>query len=258
MLAVTSTTAWLVLRSAPAVEEAQGEYEKRRARPEPSAKLPATPAPCAPGDLEECADRCRAGSGPSCSRLGEIFERGDRAARDDVRAVESYAKACERDDAKGCSRLGGLYLTGKGTRLDRVAGARVIRKACTLGYTFSCGWLAWKGEGEPKDLAKAERLFGQACEGDDVRACTWQGEMHESGEGLPAPDWAGARRMFQRGCDGGEQFSCWRLGQILMLRAPSSPAEVRDGEEKIRKACAADVEGACADVRAYGLAAAAP
>jgi hypothetical protein len=254
LLAAGAVTTWLVLRGAPPVAEAQLERKPRRA--EPSAKKPAPPAPCAEGDLDECTARCRDGSGPSCTRLGEIDERGERATRDLALAVEAYAKACERDDAKGCSRLGGLYLTGKGTRYDYAAGTRVIRRACTLGYTFSCGWLAWKGEGEAKDLAKAERLFGKACEGEDVRACTWQGEMHENGEGM-APDRPGARRLFQRGCDGGEQFSCWRLGQIL-LRTTGSATDARDGAELIEKACAADVEGACADLRAFGRGAAKP
>lgn len=255
--AILGASAWLALRGVAPSGEARSEKKPRRADASAKAK-PTLPAPCAEGDLDQCTARCRDGSGPSCARLGEIYERGERALRDLGLAVEAYARACERDDAKGCSRLGGLYLTGKGTHPDYVGGVRVIRKACTLGYTFSCGWLAWKGEGEAKDLAKAERLFGKACEAEDVRACTWQGEMHENGEGMAAPDWVGARRLFQRGCDGGEQFSCWRLGQILLLHTSGSPADVREGTEKITKACAADIEGACADARAYGLGATTP
>lgn len=254
MLAVGGVAAWLSLRGVAPVGEVQAERKPRRtdASTEAAPKT-TTPPPCEPGELEQCSERCRGGSGPSCSRLGEIFERGDRATRDYPRALEAYARACERDDARGCSRLGGLHLTGKGTRYDYATGARVIRKACTLGYTFSCGWLAWKGEGEAKDLEKAERLFGKACEGEDVRACTWQGEMHGQGEGMAAPDWVGARRLFQRGCDGGEQFSCWRLGQLMLLHTSGSAADVRDGTALILKACAADIEGACSDVRTYGL-----
>jgi hypothetical protein len=247
LFALGGLVTWLALRRAD-VEVA--DVDRRPVRKDDATKKP-PPVPCAEGDLEQCTARCAQGSGPSCARLGEMYEKGHGVTRDDEKAADAYSKGCARADARACSRLGGLYQTGKGRPVDYAESVRLIRKACDHGYVFSCAWLAWKGEGETRDLAKAERLFGKACLEEDLRACTWQGEMRQMGLGIGAPDPEGARALFRRGCDGGEAYSCWRLGQTLMLR--SDPAEASEAVDLERRACAADVRGACDDLRALGL-----
>jgi hypothetical protein len=232
---------WWAMRGFAAPESARTEMPKKTEVPKKTSPSP----PCADGDVDGCRARCREGERVSCTRLGEAYERGTRVKRDYAVAVEAYRKACDRGDPRGCSRLGGLILSARGASYDHREGVAVVRKACDGGYSFSCAWLALQGEGEPKDAEKARALFARACEDEDRRACTWQGEMSLNGLG-GARDASAAERLFRRGCDGGEQWSCWRLSQ--RLRADGGAARAKEADRLLREACDADVDGACVDL----------
>ena len=96
------------------------------------------------------------------------------------------------------------------------AGAVRCDEACDDGDAASCGLLAAlveRGEGAPRDVARAAQLYQRACDGGDLPGCVGLGQVHRAGRGGLARDPARAVVLFQRACDGGLARGCAQLGE---------------------------------------------
>ena len=92
-------------------------------------------------------------------------------------------------------------------------------EACEDGDPGSCARLAVvaergeRGDGAPRDEARAAALYQRACDGGDLPGCAGLGRLHRAGRGGLERDPARAVALFQRACDGGVARGCALLGE---------------------------------------------
>lgn len=96
------------------------------------------------------------------------------------------------------------------------AAAAFYQKACSTRQPVAClklGLRHHRGDGIPKDLAKAAELYRTACDADEasMEACHWLAGLQMTGEGV-AKDTAKAAALYTRACDGGYANGCYMLG----------------------------------------------
>ncbi|MCR5085683.1 MAG: sel1 repeat family protein [Succinivibrionaceae bacterium] len=176
-----------------------GSSAPRQGSPKVTADRPAASGPQALG-----AD-CEGGSARACASLGFYHERQDP---DQAKALRLYVRACDLGYGFGCSRAGFLSLHGK--RVDYQAAARLYGKGCRLGNQFACGGLGLlykKGQGVPRNPAKAAEIFSKGCERGNAFACTNLGFLCRQGLGVKK-SLDQARALFKKGCGLGNRLAC--------------------------------------------------
>jgi TPR repeat protein len=112
-----------------------------------------------------------------------------------------------------CLGLAGVWLSGcsEASRLE-------IR--CLTGSVPVCiqlGDMYAAGKGVPRDLGRAARAYGRACEGGAADVCNTLGEIVEQ-TGAVEGGQARAEQLFLRACDGGSSPGCLNLGHIAAAR----------------------------------------
>jgi uncharacterized protein len=91
------------------------------------------------------------------------------------------------------------------------AGSGCGKRAALSNYNL--GLKCEKGDGMPKDEARAAALFKLACDGGEMRGCSALGEVYEDGNGV-VKDEARAAALLKQACDGGEMGGCKGLGEM--------------------------------------------
>lgn len=122
---------------------------------------------------------------------------------------------------------------------------------CAAGDYLHCeelGAVYEKGDGVPRDLARALSAFEGGCEARSGWACAKAGTYHRAGTTVP-PDALAAIRFFERGCDYGSAWSCNVLGEVVRDGEvlPRDPARALSLFEK---ACQKGSAAGCANGRA--------
>jgi TPR repeat protein len=145
-----------------------------------AAAAPSRPRTTPGGDeAADLAQRCDAGRGVDCRRLGHRYQDGLGVPADKARAATLYQRACTLSDAQGClmamqglpngdaraqslldqtvrilqegcgreqppecGRLGFFHIFGRGVALDRAKGVALLEKSCRLRDAASCDALA--------------------------------------------------------------------------------------------------------------------
>ncbi|MFT3711181.1 MAG: tetratricopeptide repeat protein [Archangium sp.] len=174
----------------------------------------------------------------ACNEQGVLLNDEDRTDEAREKAGKLWARACELKSAHGCSNLGHRLL-----KTDPAAAVDPLDDACNGGRTRACeslGLLLYTGgEGVPKNLTEARRVFARGCEEGHVNSCVNEGIMQMEGEGGPV-DLDEAVENLRTACDAKDEKGCARLGLAL---APSDPAAAKPllttacKEHKFQLAC---------------------
>ena len=179
------------------------------------------------------ATYCKAGSGWACNEYGVMLARGGYAAID-ARPIssdgnESFRRACDLGFGPGCDNLrtvaagsGTLrsgppriedyqivLLHGKGPLPDRTS-LQLFERACRQGWMTGCenaATLYLRGEGTPRDPARAANEFDKACNGGNPSACSNLGLMYRNGDGVARDDERAVASM-QKACALGMASAC--------------------------------------------------
>jgi len=154
---------------------------------------------------------CRSGEAAACSALGVSRELGLGRTRDVSLARGLYLKACTEQNQRGCVNLANLEIAEPRSALAVAHAHELLFSACEAGEPSGCAAMAErlaKGEGVPKDLEKAGRMFAAGCDGGSARACFGLAEMRR----VSGPkDQAGLLELFVKACVAGHQPACRRL-----------------------------------------------
>ena len=81
---------------------------------------------------------CVAGNGPSCNRIGYLYQNGMGVTQNATRAANFYSSACTLNFPNGCSNLGNLYSQGLGVPKNIVLARQLLTKGCSMGNQFGC------------------------------------------------------------------------------------------------------------------------
>jgi hypothetical protein len=73
------------------------------------------------------------------------------------------------------------------------------------------------GKGAPRDLGRAARAYGRACEGGAADVCNTLGEIVEQ-TGAIEGGLARAEQLYQKACEGGSSPGCLNLGLVAAGR----------------------------------------
>jgi hypothetical protein len=89
------------------------------------------------------------------------------------------------------------------------------REACDDGDASACAEFRarlWEGDGVPRDVPGAVRLYEAACDAGDEDACTHLGDRFFEGQGV-AKDARRAVKLYQRACNAGAVEACAALAE---------------------------------------------
>ncbi len=121
-------------------------------------------------------------------------------------------RSCAEGAAEACVSLALLHAKGDGVPKDTARAAVLYAAACDAGRTVACnnlGVLYFNGDGVPKDAARAAALYDKACQGGNARSCSNLAGLYRNGDGV-AVDAERADALFQKACDGGFASACAR------------------------------------------------
>jgi TPR repeat protein len=176
---------------------------------------------------------CNVGSGWACNEFGVLRARQEIEGVNERSGypshVEAFDRACAIGFAAGCEnrRVGAgdaaalrtaapnpdeypiLMLAGKGPVVVRTS-LELYERACQQGWMGACEHAARyyaRGEGTPRDPARAVFEFDKACTGGEPTACSSVGAMYMNGFGVARDD-AQAMAYFAKACTLGLDDAC--------------------------------------------------
>ena len=125
---------------------------------------------CREAPLAECNAACAGRNLAACATLGEMYDSGDRVARDVSRAHSLLGGACDGGEAAGCVRLGMDAVREAATTGDALdaKGASYFHRACALD-AYECSTLRTFAESREEQIFALQRecsalpQIGDAC-----------------------------------------------------------------------------------------------
>ncbi|MFO0614082.1 MAG: tetratricopeptide repeat protein [Polyangiaceae bacterium] len=222
---------------------------------------------------------CEGGSGAGCFNAARLLDQGP--TRDPARALAAFGRACELGVARGCFFAGQHVRDGSGSHADPARACELYAKACDAGVAEACSTLGATRD-DLHDAAAAAAAFKQGCDAGDPPSCVELGRMVEEGRGLP-PNPARAVTLYESACAKGNALGCMHVGAFLVSHEPPKfvlaleayakacelgeatgcyeaaellvsgdvPADAPRAKALLKRACAANVEGACAAEKAH-------
>ncbi|MEL7452392.1 MAG: toll/interleukin-1 receptor domain-containing protein [Pseudomonadota bacterium] len=151
---------------------------------------------------------CNTGVLEACTGLGFRYENGEGVPVDFDEAVQLYRKACDGGHSMGCNNLGYYHQIGRVVDMNPTESVRLYRIACVGGEILGC-----------KNLEKTYQDIGnarQACDGGNMKECTYLGYEYEQGNRLPE-DFNKAIELYRTACNGGNPTGCNNLGYYYEL-----------------------------------------
>lgn len=146
---------------------------------------------------------------------------------------------CSRGDAVSCHNLAELFDRGQGVPKDPARAAMLFQQSCQGGSADACSDLGAHlrdGAGVPRDEIAAVQLHQRACMAGAAAGCDRWAAALSSGRGT-ARDEVRAAALWDRGCRGGHAPSCGKLGMNYM-RGDGVPRDTTRGLELLKAACA--------------------
>ena len=137
--------------------------------------------------------------------------------------IEPCERACQGGDDKACEQLTATYLRGQAGPGGREKAARLNQGLCESGRRYFCPTFAlalMEGDGVPRDVARARKLFETTC-GDDPVACSEYGSLYVAGRGVKR-DLAVGRFLLELACRHREPQACRELQYLAPAPAASS------------------------------------
>lgn len=161
---------------------------------------------------------CFAGTLEGCLFAGWIYDKGEGAPVDDMRARKLHKLACDGGEATGCFNLGMHHYEGEPPPRDLPAAYDLFEKSCAMGFEGGCvnqGIMLKDGNGpEGLDVARANALFEQACLGGDAWGCTNLGLSFHHGDAVEE-DHKKAFDLLYQGCSLGDYLACSTVGNFF-------------------------------------------
>ncbi len=117
---------------------------------------------------------CNLGDSLSCNKIALFYEN----EKDGEMAIALYKKSCDLKNPAACYKLGFLYEKGELVRQSAKTALAFYSKSCTLGFGEACYLLGRYNQLEIKDLQKAKRYFGMACDKKHHEACAAYKELN--------------------------------------------------------------------------------
>jgi len=144
----------------------------------------------------------------SCVALGRLWERGGPSGFSE--AVVQYQIACEQGSGEGCHEAGRM-LASVSSRSDTLAvrAAELTQRGCTLDYAEACHALAASAEALDETAARI-RYARRGCELGHGASCALLGDI--MAERFQDDD--RARRLFGRACELNEVYGCLRSARL--------------------------------------------
>jgi TPR repeat protein len=171
---------------------------------------------------------CADGFNASCGNLGRALSEGLGSGKDPPKGLPLMSRACDGGDYMSCVWLGLDYKNGTGVQPDGARALALEKRACDLHSCAGCwnaGLWYYDGTGGGKDLVAARAAFEASCKEPVPGAML--GWMLHRGEGGPRDD-ARAEKLLRDACSGGNQDGCVKLKAMLdenaAANAPAAPA----------------------------------
>ncbi|EAL52268.1 tetratricopeptide repeat protein [Campylobacter upsaliensis] len=120
---------------------------------------------------------CKLGNARSCNNIALFYEE----EKDSELSLYFYKKSCELKDANVCYKLGLLYEKGEKVRQNLNTALHFYSQSCTFGLGESCYILGRYNQLEKKDMKRAKRYFGIACDKKHKEACVAYRELNDRG-----------------------------------------------------------------------------
>jgi Sel1 repeat len=139
--------------------------------------------------------------------------------------VVACTEQCARGNAWSCVVLGVMVVRGQGVPKDAARAADLFERACDADELAGCNNLGVafsEAEGRPLDLPRALELFRQACYGGTKEGCTNIGELYESGRGVPR-DYAAAAARYEQAVAPGRRWPAPSSGCCMRAAASGPP-----------------------------------
>ncbi|HEY8079656.1 MAG TPA: rhomboid family intramembrane serine protease [Labilithrix sp.] len=176
------------------------------------------------------ATTCDAGNTLGCVAEAMVSEHVDIAS-------------CEQGDTDACERSC-VRLYGPSVREDPpVLGEPSKKRGDGVAAVSACvRWayaMSTRRDAGPSDSARAYTIYVTACDAGNDVACTNEGVMLQTGEGVDS-DEAAALELFRRTCDAGHARACTYYGEALLRDGGLGPARAA-----LEYACDASDDRAC-------------
>ncbi|RKH44487.1 SEL1-like repeat protein, partial [Corallococcus sicarius] len=158
-----------------------------------------------------------------------------------------YLRTCGGTRVEACFNRAGRHLKGDGLPKDEARAATLYELGCNGGDARSCaglGLLKEEGRGVAKDEAGAAKLYQQACDRNVGEGCGRLALLYGEGRGVEKRQ-DQAALFFQRGCVHDDGLSCNNLGVLKLMGAFGLAQDVAGGMDLLVKACNAEVVSAC-------------
>jgi len=120
-------------------------------------------------DFTEIKHKARLGDARAQYLLGRIYENGDGAHEDFVKAGRWYRKAAEQNSVQAQYRLGHLYAAGLGVRQNYAEAMQWFGKAAAQGCASAqnrLGVMYERGHGVAQDYVEAYKWYTLAAAGE--------------------------------------------------------------------------------------------
>jgi hypothetical protein len=156
-------------------------------------------------------------------------------------AVVGRARHCDGGEGDACAEVGQAWARGEGLPKDAARAQLLYAQACAAQSGLGCYDLALAtgGEREPPPAAAVD-LMVQACDLGHTHAC---GEAARHLYNLDQPS-ARLVRMARVGCEGDDPHACMVLG-VLFANGIQVPLDMEEARRKLLHACSAGLEPAC-------------
>jgi TPR repeat protein len=168
---------------------------------------------CTGTAIADCASRCESGEIESCTGMVTAVQRGQSV--DGPAVGRSIGVLCDQGSALACRGAGLLAFGGDGQPPNAARAAGFWERACRGGDQVGCtylGYLLKVGEGIRKDVARGLELTRQSCAACSAVGCNGLGYFYAKGDGVAA-DGKLARRLFFAACEAGYLNACDSVGE---------------------------------------------
>lgn len=155
-------------------------------------------------------------SSSGCANLGQMYEKGLGAKKDNKKAFESYEKACILGSDIGCYNLSVAYQKGTGVKRDIFKSFENMKKSCDLGLGYACFAVGYKyqnGEGIKKSNEKMNEYYQKACELKNPQGCFNLGASYVFGWGYEK-NIQKAKELYGRACELKLEEGCKKYAEL--------------------------------------------
>lgn len=159
--------------------------------------------------------------------------------QDPLQAIGAFERACRRGEAEGCELQADLYNKGEGVSVDLARAARLYKQACDAANRpnscFNFGLMAERGRGLAQNEQVGLHYYRLACRAGSLAGC--HNLAVNYAEKSKAPDrLVLARNLLKQGCNRNYLASCTTFGQFI--REYEKPADnYAEAVAALTKAC---------------------